>query len=1105
MAVLALILLSGCQNNVENVMETTQSDSKVVVTASLDAKAESRTSLTEEEDDVFKVLWSADDKLGIFYYSAAAHNKFKLTNGAGESNAEFENDGPFKVVSGTESGNASYFACVGYYPYAENTTATKNADGSYTIKTAIAVNQTYAENSFGANNYPMVAISDNLNFSFKNAASVLRMPLKGDAKIVKVTLTSSAKKIAGPYSVTMTEANSVGDLSITDGGSSMIVLECEEPVQLKSNEATYFLFVIPPGTYAANDLTVKFYDDQNKFYSTIITENNEFVRSGVLTFSERTYENPQNVGVAEAKEELANGVENVEVIITDNDRNPTLELPATTSENPTNINFASLPVDALVTIQAGTESQGGEAKNVNLTVPANQTGYDFNIQLPNSTVTLNANEGQTATFDEVTAATADNTLIIGESVTVNTLKVKKGHVRVRGKVGEISYIGESGQVTYIICEGELLNDSDPSDNIVYISAAEYDLRKAIDTAKAGSTVTLESNIDLSESVVVNKDLIVNLNGKEIKCATSDVFVVTAGTLTIEGKGLVYGSEGNNGNSCAVWVNGANAKAIIKGGTYQVGGDVYGKDDKRNDCIYVGKEGGTIEIWGGEFKYTGDVKDGSINDGHRFLINQNNLHTTQLITVYGGTFYNFDPSNARTDEPWMTDGIGSFVAAGYSSVAGGNETYTVSKGILNEAALKAAIVAGQTEITLGADIDLASSVVISSGNLTINLNDKSIKCATSDVFVVEGGTLTIEGKGLVYGSEGNQGNSCAIWVNGANAKAIIKGGTYQVGGDVYGKDDKRNDCIYVGKEGGTIEIWGGEFKYTGDVKDGSINDGHRFLINQNNLHTTQLITVYGGTFYNFDPSNARTDEPWMTDGIGSFVAAGYSSVAGGNETYTVSKGILNEAALKAAIVAGQTEITLGTDIKLTSSVVINSGNNVVLNLNGHNIEATGCDAFKALGTLTINAKDENKISASGDGVCAVWACGGTVTINGGHYSVGADSEGNRNDCIYAGFNADGAKTLGTIIINGGKFEYTGPSSKEQNKDGDCFLLNCANSDSPDAHIIVNGGQFKNHVPSYEDYGKENEVALGDNKKVYYNGEEIEVAHSSGSGEKWYVVK
>lgn len=33
---------------------------------------------------------------------------------------------------------------------------------------------------------------------------------------------------------------------------------------------------------------------------------------------------------------------------------------------------------------------------------------------------------------------------------------------------------------------------------------------------------------------------------------------------------------------------------------------------------------------------------------------------------------------KTDEPWMTDGVGSFVAAGYSSVAGENGTYVVTK-------------------------------------------------------------------------------------------------------------------------------------------------------------------------------------------------------------------------------------------------------------------------------------------------------------------------------------------------------------------------------------------------------------------------------------------
>ena len=105
-------------------------------------------------------------------------------------------------------------------------------------------------------------------------------------------------------------------------------------------------------------------------------------------------------------------------------------MPATTSDNPTNINFTSLPEGKKITIQASTESQGGEAENVNLTVPQNANGYDFNINLPNSTVTLNANEGQEATYNEVTAATAENTLIIGEGVTVKNLKIKKGHVRV---------------------------------------------------------------------------------------------------------------------------------------------------------------------------------------------------------------------------------------------------------------------------------------------------------------------------------------------------------------------------------------------------------------------------------------------------------------------------------------------------------------------------------------------------------------------------------------------------------------------------------------------------------------------------------------------------
>jgi hypothetical protein len=52
------------------------------------------------------------------------------------------------------------------------------------------------------------------------------------------------------------------------------------------------------------------------------------------------------------------------------------------------------------------------------------------------------------------------------------------------------------------------------------------------------------------------------------------------------------------------------------------------------------------------------------------------------TVYGGAVHNFDPAKAKTDEPWMTGGVGSFVADGYSSVKDENNIYVVKKQINN---------------------------------------------------------------------------------------------------------------------------------------------------------------------------------------------------------------------------------------------------------------------------------------------------------------------------------------------------------------------------------------------------------------------------------------
>ena len=151
-----------------------------------------------------------------------------------------------------------------------------------------------------------------------------------------------------------------------------------------------------------------------------------------------------------------------------------------------------------------------------------------------------------------------------------------------------------------------------------------------------------------------------------------------------------------------------------------------------------------------------------------------------------------------------------------------------------------------------------------------------------------------------------------------------------------------------------------------------------------------------------------------------------------------------------------------------------------------------DVFEVTGSLTLNdTGDEDKdafVCAGTDtentgSVCAVWAYdGGSVTINGGQYRVGQDKNGNRNDCIYAGSNSK--NTAGTIVIYGGKymFDWSRPAGTvDATKDGDRYLLNCADS-SPASSVTVYGGEFFNHAPGLEPTGAGVTVAEG--KNVYY---------------------
>ena len=75
------------------------------------------------------------------------------------------------------------------------------------------------------------------------------------------------------------------------------------------------------------------------------------------------------------------------------------------------------------------------------------------IDMPNTTVTIAVEGVGTMTLDEVIATTADNTLVIAKDVTIGHLKVKKGNVRIYGKVNNISRTDDNqDEFTCVICE-----------------------------------------------------------------------------------------------------------------------------------------------------------------------------------------------------------------------------------------------------------------------------------------------------------------------------------------------------------------------------------------------------------------------------------------------------------------------------------------------------------------------------------------------------------------------------------------------------------------------------------------------------------------------------
>lgn len=196
------------------------------------------------------------------------------------------------------------------------------------------------------------------------------------------------------------------------------------------------------------------------------------------------------------------------------------------------------------------------------------------------------------------------------------------------------------------------------------------LEEAVAAATEGQTITLLNDAVLETAIKITKDLTINLNGMDITMPEDPngdgAFWVTAGTLTINGTDeSVINSVGKNGWNIGLFVNGGNA--IINGGHFTNVGANTGTDEGNDqfDLIYV--KGGSVTINGGIFSA----------QTPRWTLNVNNT-AGGTITAKGGTFYQFDPSGAMTDDSGGGTSV-NYVAEGYI-VQNTGDTYSVVKNV-----------------------------------------------------------------------------------------------------------------------------------------------------------------------------------------------------------------------------------------------------------------------------------------------------------------------------------------------------------------------------------------------------------------------------------------
>ncbi len=866
MATAALTAFSCSQEEFEN----SGRKGNITVNATFEgAGTDTRTTVNDE----YKILWQDTDALGLFCSNAESNysnTKLEYASGAGQTSATFNGSKP--------SGETAVFSI---YPYQQNMSVSGN-----TLTMTLPATLTNYNGSSNGPMYAKVTNPDNLSaLSFKHMAAMIKLTVNkipAEATTFKII---ASNNIAGICTVDLTAADPI--LAVTSDESKEITASFTASADIKSRN---FYIPLPTGTYSS--ITAQLTNGSDKVYFTKTLNDKILGRRDILVVPpldcvvvEATTPSALSTALADSKnlpQEAPTAATVTDIAVsgsfnTTSGSNDGIAIPVLQNSD-INLAFNTAPTTSTaapltLTDKTNTSVSAPAAtatNSVSLAVPettAEQEAPSVAITMPSTTVTLAA-VGNKATYNEVTATTAQQTLIINAGVTVKKLTVKGGNLKIYGKVEQL--VHDAGNTTIYIIKGTEASLPATIDSKFVVQSDVAVLKTAFAN---GEDFKLSADADItgqSVSVPAGKSVVLDLNGYTLTAdnsATGKIIVLGKMTLkdsSTEKKGKIVASQDYTAasyNGSLIEIAGEDASMTMESGNISAvretpdsnGQYGVGVTDGGDFTMTGGKiEAGWFAVAGnGNYKTQNSIIN--ITDGELISTADYAVYLPQsgTTTISGGKVYGAAGGVCIQRGTLNVEGTALITSKGTGSTGNWGD----GTGGLDCAAINVSGAYGIATVNIkgGTLIAEAKSLITEGTTYTPVINVTGGTFSDPSVLKYMATNATVDIKLLSNINIAKTELATGYILNAANATANLNLNGHDIINSSETADATPFTQIFT-VQNGTLNISG-----NGNVKcDASAtakDDGYRMVIEARGYGT---VNIHGGSYYNTQKLNTQID-------------------------------------------------------------------------------------------------------------------------------------------------------------------------------------------------------------------------------------------------------